>query len=323
MKRRLIGLALAGMLFWNGTAAAHLCNDVFVQAKDNLAVKVDVRDGQLRIGKEASFRVYLLNTMDRDIVNIHLEVLSKEFEAEVKPAAEWDRFPYLAATRRGGKKVHFEVTLKRKAGVADGRYRIGLRLFNGKNRNMEFKTIDLGEAADVQALATSKEVAVDGEASRTEWGDAVLCADFHEYVKAGRYFENRPAADQGRFRITTDGESLCCLLGFQGGDDADADIATLYVADSPDATPRAIRIDRIAGSADGAPGVEVKPCANDRMLEVRIPLESLGLQPGQSFLANWTRTVREGGRETVSYWRGNTYSVENPMVYVRFAPEQL
>ena len=72
----------------SGVVFAHLCNDVFIQAKDNLVIKVDVRDGQLRIGKKGSFRIYLLNTMDRDIVDIRLDVLTdREREVLVQIAA--------------------------------------------------------------------------------------------------------------------------------------------------------------------------------------------------------------------------------------------
>ena len=55
MRRKLVLVALLAAV--PTMALAHLCNDVFRQAKDNLAIKVDIRDGQLRIGQSASFRV--------------------------------------------------------------------------------------------------------------------------------------------------------------------------------------------------------------------------------------------------------------------------
>jgi hypothetical protein len=79
------------MMLLSVSAQAHLCNDVFAQAKDNLVVKVDVRDGQLRISDTGTFRVYLLNTMDRDIERIELEIQSNEFDAEVTPGKNWNR----------------------------------------------------------------------------------------------------------------------------------------------------------------------------------------------------------------------------------------
>ena len=115
-------------------AEGHLCNDVFVQAKDNLVVKVDVRDGQLRISKTGTFKVYLLNTMDRDIAKIYLEVQSSDFDAEVKQSSDWRGYPVLKTTKRGGKKECFEVELTRKRGTKEGKYKIGL-LLHGGNRN--------------------------------------------------------------------------------------------------------------------------------------------------------------------------------------------
>ncbi len=123
-------------------AHAHLCDDVFIQAKDNLAVKVDVRDGELRIRDTGSFRVYLLNTMDRDIVDINLHVLSDEFDATVKPSSEWKNYPELKTNRNGGRKEFFEVELKRKPGTKAGAYKIRLELTGGSSK---FKTIDFND----------------------------------------------------------------------------------------------------------------------------------------------------------------------------------
>jgi hypothetical protein len=85
--------------------------------------------------------------MDRNIVSIKLEVMSEEFEGTVAPSPEWKGFPGLAAVRNGGKKEYYTVTLKRKQGVVDGKYRISLRLFNGNDRSQEFKSVDLNERA--------------------------------------------------------------------------------------------------------------------------------------------------------------------------------
>ena len=53
---RVAAVLSVGLLLGLQSVSAHLCNDVFAQAKDNLAVKVDIRDGQLRINQTASFR---------------------------------------------------------------------------------------------------------------------------------------------------------------------------------------------------------------------------------------------------------------------------
>jgi hypothetical protein len=151
--------------------SAHLCNDVFEQAKDDLAVKVDIRDGQLRIDKEASFRVYLLNTMDRDIANINLSVESDAFDASVKPSGTWKKFPVLRTTRQDGQKEFFEVRLKRKKATPDGKYKINLTLFNTQNSKQVFKKLDFDEASDVLSLPKPPtSFAVDGSSNSGEWG---------------------------------------------------------------------------------------------------------------------------------------------------------
>ena len=93
MTKTIILIILIGLV--PVTVLAHLCNDVFMQAKDNLAVKVDIRDGQLRINKDAKFRVYLFNSMDRDISQIRLQVLTRDFQTKVTPSPEWRNYPGL------------------------------------------------------------------------------------------------------------------------------------------------------------------------------------------------------------------------------------
>ena len=315
-----------------GAALAHLCNDVFAQAKDNLAVKVDVRDGQLRIGQEATFKVYLLNTMDREIETIGLEVRSQEFTATVKPSADWKQYPMLRpvnpkARQGGGKKESFEVTLKRNPGVADGKYKIDLCLFNPKNKSQVFKTVDLDSAAGVCELPKGAAVKVDGNAEEAEWGKAPLCTDLYAYEKADPtkkrgYMVNKPCQDQARFRLAVDAENLYCLAQFGGGAGAAGDEATLYLAPNAEAKPVAVTIDRLAAKVScekGAEGIEVKVGADKSTFECRIPLALVGLKGSKSFLANFTRTQASAdGKKTVGYWRGNSESLLEPVFYGQF-----
>ena len=321
MKRTLALATCVMALCWAAPVRAHLCNDVFQQAKDNLAVKVDIRDGQLRVGKEASFHVYLLNTMDRDIANINLEVRSSQFDAEVKPSPQWRSFPALKTNKRGGKKEWFEVTLARKRGVRDGRYQIQLHLFNARNRRQVFKTVDIDAAVGAYDLPVVDDIIIDGRGGRNEWRSSVLCSDFYNYVRSGRYFENRPAREQSRFRLACDQDNLYVLFNAQGGARAKSDRMTLYVASATDATPVAVSVDRISGRVSGIddPGaVEVKTSDRKNAVEVRIPRALLGIGGVDSFYANVTRTLRLGGDELVSYWRGNKFSVMDPIVYGQF-----
>ncbi|MDZ7816460.1 MAG: hypothetical protein U5N86_10825 [Planctomycetota bacterium] len=169
-------------------ADAHLCNDVFVQAKDNLAVKVDVRDGQLRIADEASFKVYLLNTMDRDIVNINMSIKSDQFDAKVEPSPDWDTFPKLKAVRTGGKKEHFEITLTKKTGVREGRYQVGLHLYNGRNKAQVFKTVDMNASADIAELKKASRITVNWHRVVQRVAQQIPDHGLYEYVRKGRYF---------------------------------------------------------------------------------------------------------------------------------------
>ena len=306
------------------SSEGHLCNDVFAQAQDNLAVKVDIRDGQLRIGEEASFRVYLLNTMDRGIVSINLEVLSDHFEAKVEPSPDWRDFPSLKTSKRGGGKVYFNVMLRRKAGVPDGRYELGLRLFNGRRRSQEFKTVDLAAAAATHRLRHGA-VTVDGKATREEWDNSIICTEFHEYVKAGRYYENKPAREQTRARFKVDKEYLYCLLSVQGGDTAARDCIAIYASPTMDQKPARIILDRRQGTVNADLGdgsaVTVKPVRGNAVLECRIPRALLGLEKRSDFYLNLTRMVSNDGRERISYWRGNQLSLSDPVTYDRVIVE--
>ncbi len=309
-------------LSFPAAALAHLCNDVFVQAKDNLAVKVDVRDGQLRIGKKASFRVYLLNTMDRGIVNIKLEVrTSGKFRAAVKPGPGWKRAPYLQCVRKGGKKQYYEVTLTRNPGVPDGRYKIDLHLFNGKRKSMVFKTVDLGKAASICDVPKAAKVAVDGNASSTEWGKSFLATGFYSYVKKGRFFVNVPAADQSLFRVTADKDNLYLYLGFQGGAGATSDVASFYLAPTVDATPVKFSVDRLTGKvacSKGTAGVECKVGAGKTAVELKIPRKLAGVAGSKGFYANFTRTLTKADKKLVTYWRGNKHSADKPVEFAHF-----
>ena len=320
MVRRLcIAVALALL---PAVAYAHLCNDVFAQARDNLVVKVDVRDGQLRIGQEGSFRVYLLNTMDREITAIALQVLSDHFDARVEPAPTWQTYPVLKTSISGGKKEYFTVTLRRKPGVPDGRYRLDLQLSDKTNSKRVFKTVDATSAADLCVLQPAKAVQVDGRADAAEWEHSVLCSDFYVHKKVGSFFENVRADAQARCRLAMDADSLYALLQFQGGEAAVSDVGTIYLASDPDAAPVAFSFDRVSGrmsSEQNAQGVQYAVSPDKTLIECKIP-RALLRQAGQAqdppgYYVNLTRTTSMAGQKQVAYWRGNSFSVLNPIVY--------
>jgi len=321
---RSVGFAAACLIAgWTAPdLRAHLCNDVFAQAKDNLAVKVDIRDGQLRIAKDATFRVYLLNTMDRPIANINLEVEGAGFTATVKPDPNWRGFPQLKTAQKGGKKEYFEVTVARKSNTPDGRYNLKLRLFNGQKPTQEFKTVDLDTAAAVHELASARNINIDGNAGASEWGNAFLCTDFLEYAKGRQYFEYKPCQDQPRVRVAADDKFIYCLMNFQGGTDGmTSDKTTVYLAGAADGAPVAVSVDRLTGTVEcdrGTDGIVVKKDASGSAVECKIPREKVGLTGGKDFLLNASRTIVRGESKKASFWRGNEYSVKDPVVFDRF-----
>ena len=309
-----LGLCLASV------GLAHLCNDVFQQAKDNLAVKVDIRDGQLRIGKEASFRVYVLNTMDRGIADLALDVRSEHFESDVKPSPDWRGYPGLKAVKEGGKKEYFTVMLRRKPGVPDGRYKIDLDLCS-KQKKQSFKTVDFESAAALFPLAKAAAVKIDGVAQPTEWAQGSTCTDFQSTQKVGQFMENRPARDQTRFRLMYDKDNLYCLVSLAGAEEATADEAVLYVAPSTDSTPVKVTFDRNMGVArcgNGEEGLECKATPKRDTFECKIPRALLGIDKSSVFHMNFTRTVTRGNRREVSYWRGSPESVADPISFGQF-----
>jgi hypothetical protein len=324
-------LLAAACLSFPAAAMAHLCNDVFVQARDNLAVKVDVRDGQLRIGEKASFRVYLLNTMDREIARIALQVRTNDkFNAQVKPSPDWKTYPKLYSSSpqrirgRKGKKEYFQVTLTRKPGVPDGRYKIDLHLYNPRNRRQVFKTVDLGQAAGILEVPAAAKIEVDGKLGAEEWGKSLLCTGFSctqrdPKRRRRKYYVNVPAPDQGRFRVAADRDNVYLALAFAGGAPK-SDVIDFYAAKDLEASPVKVSIDRVAGTAScpAGGGLECKVSADRSAVEVRIPRKLLGVAGAGSFLANFVRTSGRDKGETVSFWRGNAWSVTDPVQFARF-----
>lgn len=291
------------------TAGAHLCNDVFDQARDNLAVKVDIRDGQLRINKEASFRVYLLNTMDRDIVDIRLEIISPEFDATVTPAPDWKKFPYLKTSLHGGIKVFYDVTLKRKGGTADGKYTIGLRLFNGRNSSMEFKTVAIADAMAVVAVPKAPAALnIDGKPDRAEWASAAVICNFSKNVKEGRYTETGKSECETRVRFNADAQFLYGLVNVPRKGTSDK--LKIYFAADAEAPVKSIGIDLNTGTLADAPAGSTS-VPSPEGIEIKIPLAGLNLS--RSFLVNLVRES-DGG---LSFWRGTGAAADNTVVFAR------
>jgi hypothetical protein len=297
---------------------AHLCNDVFIQAKDNLAVKVDIRDDQLRINTSAKFRVYLLNTMDRDIVDIRLGIITDDFDTEVNPSPDWRSFPYLKTINKKGQKEYFEVELRRKEGTPQGKYKIGLHLYNGQDKSMVFKTVDINDAMVTKIIPQkAAQLKIDGQVNSSEWKQALLCTSFYEYKKTGKYFENFSSMIQTRFRFTCDDEYLYCLIDFQ--DKSKKDIANIYISNDYETEPTTISV-LLQGrdiKINGKVSNDVITMFKGTKTEVAIPFKMLNLKERKSFYTNMVR-IQDN---TWTYWRGNKSSFMDPVVFANFILE--
>jgi hypothetical protein len=318
MKTLCVIVSMLILMFVTKRSYSHLCNDVFAQAKDNLAVKVDVRDGQLRISTNAKFRVYLLNTMDRTIEDIMLSVESKEFTAKVTPAKSWVDFPSLQTALFGGKKQYFDVELSRKPGIPEGKYKIGLKLYNGKDANMIFKSMDMEEAMSSYKIPeVSKEIVVDGKVSSEEWGDSLLCTSLYYYDTA-EYDNDNPEVTgfsvmkqpkmQTRIRFIRDNKNIYCMIDCQ--DLGKSEIVKIMFAKEGSESPNELIVDmKVQKAVFGKKSV--KAGFDRSKAEISIPYDLINAKGSASILVN---LVRERDEKRM-YWKGNLFSWKNPVVY--------
>jgi hypothetical protein len=308
MKKVLLILLLgAQFVLWG-----HLCNDVFRQSSNRLAIKVDTRDGQLRINQAGTFRVYLQNSMDRDIEQIGLRVSAKGFKAIARPSGNWRSFPTLITTYRGGRKEYFEVSLIRKPGVLQGKHTLKLFVTCG---GRVLKSYKVGMPAEKMVIpAKSPMLRIDGSVNAAEWGNTKLCASFYEIRK--RKKKNSPV--QTRVRFSHDQQALYCLVDFQKKGNLDQ--VNLYTAKDQSAEPVNVSIDLQAAKVScspKAPGNErikaaIKP--GGTKVELRIPFQLLQLTGQSHFFLNMTR--KQDDRMT--YWRGEAKNLSDPSVFEKF-----
>ncbi len=313
MKKAILTIFISG--FIAAGISAHLCDDVFALAKNILAVKVDVRDGELRINDTGYFRVYVLNTMDAD-TEVRLNVISDEFNSIVKPSDDWKDFPQLKTVHQSGKKEYFEVTLNRKNGVKPGSYSIKLDLYG----RQQLKVLNLNES--VQACnvpAKDNEIVIDGKIDENEWGKGLLCGTMKEIIMRSwsnqwgdkANFEEKITSNmQSRFRIIHDADNLYCLVDFQKLTKNDA--AVIYVSPDTQTSPVTIRIDTVKKTAEcssGSTGLEYK--FNNEKVELKIPYELLKLKNKNYCYLELERS----NKRTKTYWMSDKYTFNDPVFY--------
>ncbi|MHC4916081.1 MAG: hypothetical protein ACYTGB_11390 [Planctomycetota bacterium] len=316
--------------------------DVLKNAADSIRIRPDIR--QLQINRQASFRVYIVNSLPRDVYGTQLVVNSEQFTAEVKPSPNWKSFPTLESCVEGYPRVWFDVTLTRKPDVADGKYDIGFGLsvaqvpkkyFQPDGKPVERKRIrsktvapqSLADSAEIVSLPQAEGIVVDGKAGEEEWKKAFLCTGFVSH-KIRNSFSVRKYPDTqhpSRFRVCADKEAVYCMLNLGGGKGAVSDAASVYLAGSIESKPVKITVDRLTGKVScekGLEGVQVKPSADKTVFECRIPRSFIGIGEKDPVYANFSRAVKAKRRDQMFdyafFWRGSHYIAEDVAVYPLF-----
>jgi hypothetical protein len=311
---------------------------IMYKLRDNLTIKADVSDSQLRFDKQCSFRVYLYNTMSHPFWNAKLEVLSDQFEAAVVPSPLWKTYPDVQSAATGGTREHFTVTLKRKAGVPDGQYDVSLRVYPCYETPKLNAVLTVAEAMDQHEMLLGPPVKMDGRVRPQDWNVAPALTDFSSYVKnrEQEFFFCRPT-DQTRVHVAADRDNLYLLVTCMGTYDrgVKGNEVRIYAAPAIEAKSRIFTLDESTGQVDAdqpAPGLQCVKCQDDpeapgsvAVYEIRIPRRSLGMTRDVVYL-NFCRIVagrlpakdRQGKpMPEFSFWRGNDLSAKDPVVFGR------
>jgi hypothetical protein len=312
---------------------------IMYRLRDNLTVKADVSDSQLRFDKECSFRVYLYNTLLHPFWNVKIEVVSDQFDATVVPSPLWKTYPDVQSAATGGTREYFTVTLKRKAGVPDGQYDLSLRVYTSRYEVRKLNAVlTFAEAVDQHEIALRPELKMDGQVRPQDWAATAALTDFSSYVKSVRKepFFCRPT-DQTRVHVAADRDNIAMLVTCMGNYDRSVkgNEVRIYTAPSIEAKPMAFTLDESTGQVtpdQPTPGLECVKCQADpdapgsvAMYEIRIPRKSLGITKDVLYL-NFCRAVagrlpaaspKDKPMPECSYWRGNDVSAKDPVVYGR------
>jgi hypothetical protein len=312
---------------------------IMYRLRDNLTIKADVSDSQLRFDKECSFRVYLYNTLSHPFWNAKIEVLSDQFEATVVPSPLWKTYPDVQSASTGGTREYFTVTLKRKPGVPDGQYDVSLRVYTSRFEVPKLnRVLTFAEAIDQHEIPLRPELKMDGQIRPQDWRSVTVLTDFSAYVKTDKqeYFFCRPA-DQTRVHVTADRDNVYLLATCLGSYDRSVkgNELRIYTAAAIEAKPMLFTLDESTAQIASDPpvsGLQCVKCPDDpeapgsvATYEIRLPRRALGMTNDVLYL-NFCRVVaarvpakdrRDNPQPEYSYWRGNEVSAKEPVVYGR------
>jgi hypothetical protein len=311
---------------------------IMYKLEDNLVIKADVSDSQLRFDRECSFRVYLHNSMSHPFWNVKLEVLSEQFDVAVVPSPRWKTYPDVQSAATGGTREYFTVTLKKKAGVPDGQYDLSLRVYTTRYEVPKLNAITtVAEAIDQHKVPRRPGLKLDGQVRAQDWSTAPAMTGFSSYLKnhAGEFFFCRPK-DQTRVHAAADRDNLYLLVTCLGSYDRSVkgNEVRIYAAAQIEGKPVVMTLDESTGQITSEPAVEGLRCVKCQddpeapgsaaTYKVLVPRRALG-GASDHFYLNFCRAVanrrpaKDGKEKTTeySYWRGNELSVQDPVVYGR------
>lgn len=297
--------------------------------RDNVALSSDVDHGGLRVGEKATLRVFVTNTAKMDLIDVALQADSDAFDVEAKPGPQWKEFPDLKTMRTGGKPQAFDVTLTRKPNTPDGDYSVTFRLLNLKNRPVV--SAPLNQLARKPVEVKPANVTVDGKMGEAEWAAAPVCTALCDYRMLypfkemyGQVLGYEISKVQTRFRVASSDASLFFCVDFLELPKCVSDVASIYVAPSPDAEPVELQVNRLAKTCTakaGNAGIRVAAGETGRVFEVEVPRKLLGLEKAGPFHANFARTIDTGEKDRPGQrYTRFVYDADNPNPYYSQKP---
>jgi len=325
-----------------GTGPTHCQYSPFF--RENVTIKTDISSDQLRIDKEASFRVYLKTTMNVPFYDAKLDVLSEQFDATVSPSPTWKGYPDVTQVGAGGNKEYFTVTLKRKKGVPDGKYDISLKLYSSRRtfRRLAF-FLPLAETVDAHTVPVVSNYEVTAKPSPQKWGNSALVNDFWAFKQITNGERKSPGLSsyspsaQTRIHLMSNAENVFLLAHLFGG--GQNDNLKIYVASEIEAKPVILTLDSATSKISSNAlinGLKCVKCEAESgvgvtVFEIQLPRKALGIDKKNSFFMNFSRTTsglpstaekNDQSAET-SFWRGNALSVDDPVVYGKMIVREL
>ena len=294
--------------------------------RDNVTIKADIADEQLRIDTVGAFRVYIYTTMGMPFYDAKLDVQSEQFDITVTPSPTWKTYPDVQTAVTGGSKEYFTVNLKRKIGVPDGKYDLILRLYSSRQTYRRLaRVIQLDEAIDAHTIPVKKSIVCDGKVRPQDWAGSLLLKDFLSYSMVGHSLKSMTPGAQTRIHVASDAKNLYLLVLLIGG--SNNGFLNMYFSPTLDGKPIVVTLNKATGTASTTiTGITVKPCSAQSSFaefEISVPRTALGMTRNVFYL-NFCRstgadpndlTLQKKGSAHFSFWRGNNISVNDPIVY--------